>query len=184
MPRAKSRRRRNEQAPGWVWMLCGLSLGLIIAIGAYFYGTASSPLRGYVTTTANQTPPRTEPAVETTSSADLPQETRFDFYDVLPRFEVVLPEVERGTLRANTAIELDDSYVLQAGSFRELADADRMQARIALLGIESQIQRVMLDDDVFHRVRIGPMTEVGRLNRVRRQLRDERIEYLLIHVPQ
>jgi cell division protein FtsN len=40
----------------------------------------------------------------------------------------------------------------------------------------------MIDDDVWHRVRIGPIRELGELNRVRRQLRDERIESLVMEL--
>ena len=55
-----------------------------------------------------------------------------------------------------------------------LADADRRQASLALLGIESRIQRVTVDDDVYHRVRIGPISNLDSLNRMRKQLRDAR----------
>ena len=98
--------------------------------------------------------------------------------------EVVVPEIESsaGSDRNAAASEQPGVYVLQVGSFHALADADRMQARLALLGIESQIQRVMIDDDVWHRVRIGPIRELGELNRVRRQLRDERIESLVMEL--
>ena len=40
------------------------------------------------------------------------------------------------------------------------ADADRLQASLALLGFESHVQRVTIDDDVFHRVRIGPIGDL------------------------
>jgi cell division protein FtsN len=58
-----------------------------------------------------------------------------------------------------------------------------MRANLALLGIESHIQRVTIDDDVFHRVRVGPLDDLGELNRVRAQLRAARVDSLLIKVP-
>jgi hypothetical protein len=199
MARANTRRRRNEQAPGWVWMLGGLSLGLVIAAVAYLAGMSSvvtPPVPRAATPTPRSDPAQPAPArsadnpsasagatVETQEETE--EETVFEFYELLPRFEVVVPDVgpERDDRRSSAAIELDGSYVLQVGAFRALADADRMQARVALLGIESQIQRVVIGDDVFHRVRIGPLTELAQVNRVRRRLRDERIEYMLINVP-
>jgi cell division protein FtsN len=105
---------------------------------------------------------------------------------MLPQFEVVIPEFETN-VRADTApraVEQPGRYVLQAGSFRTLSDADRRQASLALLGVESSIQRVAIEDDVYHRVRIGPVEDLGQLNEIRRRLRDARIETLLMQVPE
>jgi len=58
-----------------------------------------------------------------------------------------------------------------------------MKATLALLGVESRIQKVTIDADDFHRVRVGPMSDLDELNGVRRRLWDARIEVLLIKVP-
>ena len=57
-----------------------------------------------------------------------------------------------------------------------------MKANLALLGIESRLQRVSVDDNVFHRVRIGPISDLNVLNTVRRQLRDAEIDVMLIEL--
>lgn len=168
-------------------MLSGLSIGLLVALIVYVRGEGlpepELPLVAPV--------PQAEPAAAVTAEARPVQEpaetpeATFDFYEMLPRFEVVIPEVE-SQARADTtpaAVESPGAYVLQAGSFRQLADADSRQASLALLGIESRIQRVTIDDDVYHRVRIGPMNDLERLNRARATLRDNQIETLLISVP-
>ena len=106
----------------------------------------------------------------------------------MPQYEVVVPEVETPTGNSRAAraapVEEPGSYVLQVGSFSGFADADRLQAKLALLGIESRVQRVTIDDDVFHRVRIGPITDLAELNRVRRQLRDAGIDSMLLKAQQ
>ena len=61
--------------------------------------------------------------------------------------------------------------------------AERMRATLALLGMESRLQRVSIDDDAYHRVRIGPTSDLNELNRYRRQLWDAEIEVMLIKVP-
>jgi cell division protein FtsN len=113
-------------------------------------------------------------------------ETQFDFYEILPRYEVVVPEVEAVTKSAPagpaTPVETPGKYVLQAGSFRSHEEADRMQASLALLGIESRIQKVTIDADEFHRVRIGPISNLETLNRVRGQLRGAGINPLVMRV--
>ena len=49
-------------------------------------------------------------------------------------------------------------------------------------GIESKIQKVSIDTDVWHRVRIGPYTDLDALNRVRTRLRQADIDASLISV--
>ena len=98
---------------------------------------------------------------------------------------MVLPEIETPAGPSARAKPVDEpgSYVLQAGSFSTASDADRLQASLALLGIESRVQRVTIDDDVYHRVRIGPITDLEKLNRIRRQLHDAHINAMLMKVP-
>lgn len=170
-------------------MLFGLSLGLVVAAAIYI-GDRRAPLPAAATAERGPAPMPVEPVVESSPdpapSADEPHPSaRFDFYDMLPQFEVVIPEVETNATRNTraSAVEEPGSYVLQAGSFRELADADRMQASLALLGIESRIQRVAIDDDIYHRVRVGPTDDLADLNQIRRRLWDAEIEFLTIQVP-
>ncbi len=48
-------------------------------------------------------------------------------------------------------------YMLQAGAFNTLEDADRLKARLALAGLESSIQKVTIEGrGDFFRVRLGP----------------------------
>ena len=98
---------------------------------------------------------------------------------------MVVPEVESTAGPSAKAKPVDEpgSYVLQAGSFGAAADAEKLKANLALLGIESRVQKVAIDDDVYHRVRIGPITDLDKLNRVRRQLHDAHINAMLMKVP-
>ena len=74
-------------------------------------------------------------------------------------------------------------YVLQVGSFKDFDSADQVKARLALLGIFADIQRVLLNaQDVRHRVRLGPYTSVGEMQDVRRRLTDNNIEFMLIEL--
>ncbi len=167
-------------------MLSGLSIGLLVALVVYVRDSGlPAPDLPVVVPVPRSEPAAAAPEPAPAPAAAAPVEATFDFYEILPRFEVVIPEVESqaqpDTLPA--AIEAPGAYVLQAGSFRQLADADSRQASLALLGIESRIQRVTIDDDVYHRVRVGPMNDLEQLNRARAILRDNQIETLLIKVP-
>jgi cell division protein FtsN len=110
-------------------------------------------------------------------------EGKYDFYQMLPKFEVVVPEKERGTRVAPTAqINQPGIYFLQVGSYRDAEVADRVHAQLSKLGIDSTVQRVAVDSDVWHRVRVGPIKDLPKLNRIREQLRASDLDSLVIRV--
>lgn len=108
---------------------------------------------------------------------------KFDFYQMLPRFEVVVPEREHGS-RPSPAAQIDRPgiYFLQVGSYRDAAVAERIRGEVARLGITATVQRVAVDTDVWHRVRIGPIRDLSLLNRLRRQLQASKLDSLVIRV--
>ncbi len=186
----RKRKTKQEPYPGWMWMVFGLAIGLSVAFAIFlkYRELVQTP-----TAVAGQPASLVEPmAAEPAPVADSVQpavaeaeaEHRFDFYDLLPKFEVVVPEEESDVSRDVDGLAIEDPgiYVLQAGSFADAADADRRRAELALLGIESRIQRVMIDDRSYHRVRIGPTSDLDELNRMRSRLRAARIEVLRIRL--
>ena len=110
-------------------------------------------------------------------------EGKYDFYQMLPKFEVVVPEKERGTRVGPTAqVNQPGIYFLQVGSYRDAEVADRIHAQLTKLGIDSSVQRVAVDSDVWHRVRVGPIKDLVRLNHIREQLRASDLDSLVIRV--
>jgi cell division protein FtsN len=171
-----------------MWMLFGLAIGLSVAFAIYMQDRQPTvALRP-----AAQRPASMAAAIDTTDSdtevkaqaETVPAERRFDFYNMLPNFEVVIPEQESnvGPDTANNAALPPGIYVLQAGSFAEYIDADRRRAQIALQGIESRIQKVTIDDKTYHRVRIGPLDDLDEMNRIRERLRQAQIDVLRIRL--
>jgi cell division protein FtsN len=187
--RRKSRRqtRQQQEYPGWLWMLFGLALGLAVAFAVYVKDrrpvvvadTAVSQPASLQDVLDNNG--ETEPAAEQPAEE---RESRFTFYDMLPKFEVVIPEEEPDVAvdAEPQAIVEPGLYVLQAGSFTLHTDADRRRAELALHGIESQIQRVTIDDKTYHRVRIGPTDDLNELNMLRSRLRAAQIDVLRIRL--
>ena len=117
------------------------------------------------------------------ASAAAGGEGKYDFYQMLPKFEVVVPEKERGTRVAPAAqIDRPGIYFLQVGSYRDADVAERVHAQLGKLGIESTVQRVAVDADVWYRVRIGPVRDLHQLNKLRQQLRASDFDSLVIRV--
>ena len=177
----------SDSASGFIWMLLGLSIGLVVAAAVYVVDRRE-PAPAVSDSAPEAAAPETEVVVTTTQPTE-PQEPHpasdYEFFDILPSFEIVLPEVESDARpdREPVSIEEPGNYVLQAGSFNSAADAESRKATIALLGIESRIQRVAIDDDVWFRVRIGPTSDLDDLNRTRRQIRQAEIDVMLMTVP-
>jgi cell division protein FtsN len=65
--------------------------------------------------------------------------------------------------------------ILQAGSFKQSTEAEKLQAQLALLGISSKIQRASVDDETWYRVRIGPIETVEELRVIQAKLREAEI---------
>jgi cell division protein FtsN len=167
-------------------MLFGLGLGLVVAIGAYLRApdATRAPRAAAAATPAATERPAARTASPAAGASAERAENRFEFYEILPQLEVVVPDDDAPAKPgARRPAETPGSYLLQAGSFGAAAEADRMQANLALLGFASHVQRATLDDHVFHRVRIGPIDDLDTAKRTQRRLRDARIDTLLMQVP-
>lgn len=173
----KRSKARRESFSGWTGLFIGLVTGLGVGLAFYFFDPRTPPPAGSAATGA-------EPASARDASGEEPADN-FTFYQTLPNFEVVVPEREAAVRRdAPTAPAVDraGSYVLQVGSYRRFEEADRVRAQLALQGIESKVQRVSVDNDTWHRVRVGPITDLKELNRVRARLREAEMDLLVIRV--
>ena len=172
-----------ETAPGWVWGLGGLAAGLAVAYAVHVYhlGDTAAVPAGAVTAQGRT------PVSEMEDDEELWEESPFDFYEILPDFTVDVPEEPASESGAAAAVPTapavtSGSYWLQAGSFRRHEDADRRKAQLALLGFSSFIQRVAVDDQTWHRVRVGPYDDPAELSQARTSLAGHDIKTLRVKV--
>ena len=177
--------RRSLDLGRWREFGFGLLAGAVLAAIAFVYSG-----RGHKGPELADAP-RPDPHHAAPADADPATATatktseKYDFYEMLPNFEVVVPEKDKDVKRdapAGAPIERPGVYVLQAGSYRNQADADRVRAQLALQGVEAKVQRVAVDADVWHRVRIGPIKNLDELNKVRKQLQAAEVDALVIRV--
>ena len=172
--------RRPLDLARWREFGAGLLAGLVLAVVGFAYTH-----RGHHVPQDTPRPePRRTPAQDAGTGDAATGSERYDFYQMLPNFEVVVPEKERDVKRdlPTAQIERPGVYVLQAGSYRNEADADRVSKQLALQGIAAKVQRVAVDNDVWHRVRIGPISDLAMLNRVRKQLQAADVDAIVIRV--
>jgi cell division protein FtsN len=70
----------------------------------------------------------------------------------------------------------EGDITLQAGSFKHVAEAEKLQAKLAQYGVDAKIQRFSLEDETWYRVRIGPIATVEDLDAVRTKLAEAEVD--------
>ncbi len=183
------RGKHKKTLPGWVWMVSGLAIGLFVALLVYLDGRPRGE-RPSARPSISVSSPQGEPAASRPDREDTPAPPRFDFYTLLPELEVVIPEDDYtvseesgpGAHGTPTPVETAGSFVLQVGSFKQYQEADRLKASLALLGVQAHIQKVEVNNDIWHRVRLGPYTQLADVNALRKRLRAAHIDTILLKV--
>jgi len=198
---------RSKSGGGFLLgVFIGLAIGLIVAIGVAFY-INKTPVP-FVTkakppaTKDGGDPSKTKPPAvaglpstgsaasqSATPGAKAPEKPRFDFYKILPGGEEPVSDKElKDRLKAakgqpDKADAAGEIYFLQAGSFQNPADADNQKAKLAILGLESNVEpSVLPDKGTWYRVRLGPFGRLDEINRARATLAQNGIDASLVKV--
>lgn len=198
--------------PGWVWLIVGLAIGLVVAAFAYIdrpshqtalgaaakSDTAASKDdrdSGKGSSTRTEPAKTAEPRKEATPVPDkVPP--RYTFYNDLPKIEVTIPREYAQPPPANSskpapvppaeikkAIEAPGAYLIQVGAYKSRDEADRQRASLALIGYESRIEQVTLSErETRYRVRIGPQPTLEAANAVMARLESNKIKGFLVKI--
>ena len=151
--------------PAWIWVLIGVVLGSLMTVLLNKMVTRPSIASGEQTTPASEDEKRPQP--------------RFDFYQLLKDQEVTVPDSITQELASPSAQNI--TYLLQAGSFRNSADADRLRAQLLLLNLTATIEKVKASNgDDWHRVIVGPFESRSKLAKARSILASNEIDSLLL----
>jgi len=178
--RKKRASRRTKPIPGWAWLLAGLAIGLSIALFTSLNNRGKHPAAP-VTAQSPAASKQSHPQAGAKAD-DKKSKQRFDFYTILPEMEVVVPD-ERDKAGRTAPVDKPGTYFLQAGSFRSFAEADNLKAQLALLGVESKVDTVTVNNtDTWHRVRVGPYQDLRELNKIRTRLLNNNINAILLKV--
>lgn len=141
-------------------------------------------------------------ANQVVSKEDIPvqQKPVYDFHTVLHEIEVVVPSEQpesdtqqpdddsttpkaEADVAAPVPADIASSYLLQAGSYRNRKDADRLKAELAFSGLSSTIQKVTIQDrGDFYRVRLGPYSTYAKMVEADESLASKGIKTLRLKI--
>lgn len=84
---------------------------------------------------------------------------------------------------ASPNAEEKGAYYLQAGAFREMADADAAKGRLALLGVAATVSERRAETGTLYRVRVGPFKDTETMHKMRTRLYDNGVDAAVVTVP-
>ncbi len=183
-PRPKDKpRKKTDGFPGWGWFMIGVIMTAVIIQGTPW---GWRKLEQRIHPIASQTAKApAKPRVTAAPATATATEPHFDFYKLLPSFQVVIPSQDKEVRSGDVPgpVKQPGTYFLQVGSFQNYTEADRLKANLALLGVESSIQQVKVNNgSTWNRVRIGPIKNLEQLNAMRAKLAQNHIEPLVIRI--
>ncbi len=195
----------KQAVPGWIWLVCGLVIGgFIVFLMSLEPGGEEVKRAKEAPKTAVKEQPKRTPATEQ------PPKPKYDFYTLLPESEVILPpeakqpEPPSAPVTPEEAAKIDEAraqaalngqvppppptvakapvtqFFLQAGSFRQQAEADRVRAQIILLGQDVRVESVKVRDEPWYRVLVGPFGSREQLNAAQKTLAASGYKNLLL----
>lgn len=176
-----------------VGIMVGMVLGLAIAAGIAWYilktpnPFVSKESREAVRLAPDAAKPAPAPAAASGAGEGKP---RFEFYKVLTDKQDATVPAQKGSdkpvateptsakpVQPAGKAAAKETYFLQAGAFSNADDADKLKAKLAMLGMEASIQTVTIPDrGVWHRVRLGPYKGTDEMNKTLAALKQNGVE--------
>ena len=184
-------------------LLAGILIGMVIGVGmaaglAWYIMKSPSPFMQKEQAAAKlpaDIPKPAAPAASATPGAQssvaasgvIDGKPRFEFYKVLtdkqdtavsaPAKPADKPQPAKPKIADSKPAAADEPYFLQAGSFSNADDAEKLKAKLALLGIEASTQTATIPDKgVWHRVRMGPYKNADEMNQARSLLKQNGVD--------
>ena len=191
-----SRAGGKNPVPVWIWLLTGFILGAV-STGFVCLKYAPEPAQSNWIGAKPPIPPEPRRQEQAHPEAAKIQPPRFDFYNLLPDQEVLVPDEEiKRQVRQSPPVEpqqqQQDStpppeaasrgkrYVVQVSSFRNDKDAQALKAKLGLLGLRAKVNRANIKGSTWYRVQLGPYGSATAMQDVRKQLASSGYQSLAI----
>jgi cell division protein FtsN len=174
--RSKEPRKRGDSL--WVGILAGMVIGVAMAAGVAWYLMKSPRPFLNKEQPALAKPDLTSNSTTGKSGATSDGKQRFEFYKILTDKQgATAPAPAKPSDKSQTGKGLPtdsktaasyEPQILQAGSFPSENEAENLKAKLAMLGVEANIQSATIPDKgVWYRVRVGPYKTADEMNHAR-----------------
>ena len=165
----RNNKESSSSRSSWAWFFTGLVAGIFISFLVYLWK--------FVPPDPDTADVREIPKAE---PDQIVKEMQYEFYDLFPNSEVPIVE-EYG--EDGEKVE-SFSYLLQAGSFRNSNEADKLRGELILLGLDAFLSEKDLDGNKWHRVMVGPFDTDLALNRAQDKLAQAEVEAMPMKIRQ
>lgn len=175
--------RSSNEFPVFAGILLGIVMGLAIAGGIAWFVLKKNPVPTPVTQTGkpviapenptNGKQTSGKPAANGTASGTSNGKARFEFYKELTDKPDTAAS-KKPDRHATTTVKTEPSvkstekpgvYFLQEGAYANADDADKVKAKLALLGLIANVQPANIPEKgVWYRVRLGPYKNSSDMN--------------------
>jgi cell division protein FtsN len=131
--RAAQNRKKSKQTSvvWWKWVLIVVLISLFVYFLVFLSNSTPEDKSGKKTKsiTFSKQSKKSKPAPKHQNKK--PEEPRFDFYTILPETEIIVPDYEINTRSREEKFgkAKTSKYIIQAGSFRDFSEADKLRAR-------------------------------------------------------
>ena len=181
-PSTERSKNTSKGNPLFTGLLIGILMGVAASLGVVmFIKGGESPFAQQTSNeiTKSVSEKMQDKAIADQANADAAAEAgpdgtqnRFDFYTILPGSESKVSAEEEIKIKDDAPEPaLQISYYLQIGAFQTGEEADNMKAKLALQGFEAVVQTATTADKaIWHRVRVGPLTNLDQINKTKNDL--------------
>ncbi|MDD2767488.1 MAG: SPOR domain-containing protein [Methylococcus sp.] len=181
IPGYRQTRRRRKRG----WLLAGFAAVCLAAGGGTYVILAKQK-----ETPAATPPPETKSGngetghpngktEEPAAHAKKASPPRFAFYKILSEKEEIIPEAEIRTIKREEEQGTSPpggGYIVQAGSYRSRADAEKMRVDLVKIKVKARLESVKIESVEWFRVKIGPYDNLADADRLRSILKKNGID--------
>lgn len=188
---AQSKRRNSSgQRPGpgsTPWLIAGLALALFI-LGLFYLHSHRKPHAEKVEPKKVIKVQQVKRPSQVKAAESKPSAPQFDFYTLLPDRQLGDSDTAPKTAAKGAPVTQPKAavvvhqYILQAGAFKNLADADKVRAGLILQGYNVQIKAVQIKGVTWQRIIVGPYKTLSEAQQARNKLTKAGIKSLLFQL--
>lgn len=186
-PKRKTTKRPMASSLG-AWLFSGVLIGCVVSGGLFFMLSNKQDSAPSVVSARAEPTSKTSTPKRKKITIPEPSKPRFDFYTVLPKSNAQQSSPKTKSAKNTTTPRETSSrrsppishhqaqYLIQAGSFKKLADADELRAKLTLLGFEPEISKVQLKNhELWYRVIVGPFQTADNAYAEQQKLEDNHL---------